>query len=135
MKFLFFSFLIVIVAHTATAQNLTVRIENIKDDHGQVAVALFNNVSDFPKKRFQGKVAPAKKGEVEVVFENLPAGDYAISILHDANNDGKMNTNFMGIPKEGYGFSNNVMGTMGPPSFEKAKFKLSGEKVVIRMRY
>ncbi|MFM7430954.1 MAG: DUF2141 domain-containing protein [Flammeovirgaceae bacterium] len=41
----------------------------------------------------------------------------------------------MGIPKEGYGFSNNVMGTMGPPSFEKAKFKLSGEKVVIRMRY
>jgi uncharacterized protein (DUF2141 family) len=80
-------------------------------------------------------MTPSKKGEVEVVFENLPAGDYAISILHDVNKDGKMNTNFMGIPKEGYGFSNNVMGTMGPPSFEKAKFKLSSEKVVIRMRY
>jgi uncharacterized protein (DUF2141 family) len=135
MKLLLFSFLIGFVDQMLMPQNLTVRIENIKDDQGQVAVALFNNASDFPKKRFQGKVTPAKKGEVEVVFENLPAGDYAISILHDANKDGKMNTNFMGIPKEGYGFSNNVMGTMGPPSFEKAKFKLSTEKVVIRMKY
>jgi uncharacterized protein (DUF2141 family) len=134
MKFPLF-IIFIFLSLQAFSQKLIVRIENIKDDQGQVAVALFNNSADFPKKRFQGKVTPAQKGEVEVVFENLPAGEYALSILHDANQDGKMNTNFIGLPKEGYGFSNNVMGAMGPPSFEKAKFKLNDQKVVVQMKY
>lgn len=134
MKFPLFA-IFISLSSQALSQKIIVRIENIKDEQGQVAVALFNNASDFLKKRYQGKVTPAKKGEVEVAFEDLRVGEYAISVLHDTNNDGQMNTNFMGLPKEGYGFSNNVMGTMGPPSFEKAKFKLSEKVVIIKMKY
>ncbi len=124
-----------LLASTLVAQKLVVKIENVKDDQGQVAVALFNNGGDFPKNRFQGKMTPAKKGEVEVIFENLPAGEYAISILHDANKNEKMDSNLLGMPKEGYGFSNNAMGTMGPPSFEKAKFTLTSNPITIKMKY
>ncbi|MBS1555461.1 MAG: DUF2141 domain-containing protein [Bacteroidetes bacterium] len=134
MKILSLFFLLALV-ETTQAQRLVVRVENIKDDKGQIGVALYNTEVDFMKKQFAGKFAPAKKEGVEVVFENLPAGEYAISIMHDSNANGKIDTNFMGIPKEGYGFSNNVMGSFGPPSFEKAKFKLTDGVSQIKLRY
>ena len=56
----------------------------------------------------------------------LPHGEYAIAIFVDANRNGKMDKNFLGIPKEQYGFSNNVMGRMAAPSFEQAKFEVTG---------
>jgi uncharacterized protein (DUF2141 family) len=134
MKILSLFFLLTMV-ESAVAQRLVVRVENIKDDKGQIGVALYNTESDFMKKQFAGKFAPAKKEGVEVVFENLPPGEYAVSIMHDSNANGKIDTNFMGIPKEGYGFSNNVMGSFGPPSFEKAKFKLADKPVTLLMKY
>ena len=73
-----------------------------------------------------------------VSFAGLASGNYAIAILHDENNDGKMNTNFLGIPKEGYGFSNNVMGTFGPPTFSKASFQYNAnliKSIVINTKY
>ncbi len=134
MKILSLFFLLALV-ETNQAQRLVVRVENIKDDTGQIGVALYNTEVDFMKKQFAGKFVPAKKEGVEVVFENLPSGEYAISIMHDSNANGKIDTNFMGIPKEGYGFSNNVMGSFGPPSFEKAKFKLTDGVSQIKLRY
>lgn len=134
MKILSLFFLLALV-ETNQAQRLVVRVENIKDDTGQIGVALYNTEVDFMKKQFAGKFVPAKKEGVEVVFENLPPGEYAISIMHDSNANGKIDTNFMGIPKEGYGFSNNVMGSFGPPSFEKAKFKLTDGVSQIKLRY
>jgi uncharacterized protein (DUF2141 family) len=128
-------FLLLVVTEGATAQRLVVRVENIKDDKGQIGVAVYNSDKGFLKKEMAGKFVPAKKGEVEVAFENLPAGDYSLSVMHDSNTNGKIDTNQVGIPKEGFGFSNNVIGTFGPPSFEKAKFKLDGQVVVIRLRY
>jgi uncharacterized protein (DUF2141 family) len=114
---------------------LQVVITHIKNEEGQVAIALYRSEKDFMKTRFQGKLIKATTGTVEVVFENLPPGEYAISILHDANENGKMDTNLIGMPKEGYGFSNNVMGLMGPPPFAKAKFPLSQKSVTITMKY
>jgi uncharacterized protein (DUF2141 family) len=73
-----------------------------------------------------------------VSFSGLPAGNYAVVILHDENDDHKMNTNFFGIPKEGCGFSNNVMGTFGPPSFSRASFSFTGNsetQITIVARY
>ena len=134
MKILSLFFLLALV-ETTQAQRLVVRVENIKDDKGQIGVALYNTEVDFMKKQFAGTFAPPKKEGVEVVFENLPAGEYAISIMHDSNANGKIDTNFMGIPKEGYGFSNNVMGSFGPPSFEKAKFKLTDKPIILMMKY
>ena len=117
-------------------QTLTVQITNIKNDEGQIAVALYNSEKDFMKTRYQGKTTKSVKGEVEVVFENIPSGSYSLSIMHDANMNEKLDSNFFGIPKEGFGFSNNAMGTFGPPSFEKAKVEVSSPKtILIALRY
>jgi uncharacterized protein (DUF2141 family) len=117
-------------------QTLTVQVANVKSDKGQIAVALYNSEKDFMKTRYQGKVTKAIKGAVEIVFENIPTGYYGLSIMHDANGNDKLDTNMLGIPKEGFGFSNNVMGTFGPPSFEKAKVEVnSNKKVSISMKY
>ncbi|MFM8912653.1 MAG: DUF2141 domain-containing protein [Flammeovirgaceae bacterium] len=132
---IFLLLFLMLVAATGAAQQLRVRVENIKDDKGQIGVAIYNSDKDFLKKEMTGKFVPAKKGEVEVVFENLPSGDYALSVMHDSNTNGKIDTNLVGIPKEGFGFSNNVIGTFGPPSFEKAKIKAGVGLVVIKLRY
>ena len=117
-------------------QNLTVQITNVKNDKGQIAVALYNSEKDFMKTMYKGKMTKAVKGQVEVVFENIPSGSYGLSIMHDANENGKMDSNLFGIPKEGFAFSNNAMGTFGPPSFEKAKVEVSSNKSVsISMKY
>jgi uncharacterized protein (DUF2141 family) len=121
---------------TLAQQTLTVQIANIKNDEGQIAVALYNSEKDFMKTRYQGKTLKAAKGEVEIIFENIPAGSYSLSVMHDANQNEKLDSNLFGIPKEGFGFSNNAMGTFGPPSFEKAKVEVrSNKSVSISMRY
>jgi uncharacterized protein (DUF2141 family) len=66
----------------------------------------------------------------------IPQGTYAIACYHDENNNGKLDTKFMGIPKEGTGASNDARGTMGPPKFKDAKFQLvSDTSVRIQMNY
>lgn len=115
---------------TSCAQsNLVVTIKNIKTTAGSVRVAVFDNEADFLKKAFQGKTVKATDNEVSVLFENLPPGEYALSVFHDENENGELDKNFIGIPKEGFAFGNNAMGAFGPPSFEKAKVNLQGEPV------
>jgi uncharacterized protein (DUF2141 family) len=71
------------------------------------------------------------------VFTDLPAGVYAVSVFHDENMNQKLDKNFVGVPKEGYGASNNPKKKMGPPSFEEAKFQLSGteQSLEIKLMY
>ncbi len=116
---------------------LSVVVKNVKDTQGQVRVGLFKDDKTFLKEAWKGEVVKAATGEVRVVFENIPAGTYAISIIHDENENGELDSNFFGIPKEGFGFSNDAMGTFGPPDFAKASFSLkAGEhQVAVSMRY
>ena len=65
-----------------------------------------------------------------IAIKDLKPGKYAFKFFHDENNDEKLNTNFMGIPKEGYGFSNNAKGKFGPPSFDKMIFDLAKSDTV-----
>lgn len=74
---------------------------------------------------------------IRVTFPSVSKGTYAIKVFHDVNADGRMDTNFFGIPKEPYGFSNDAMGLFGPPSFEQAAFTVGGrssERQTIRLR-
>ncbi len=103
---------------------LVVKVKNIKQSEGTVRVALFNSEDSFLDKAFQTKSVKANGTEVSIEFTDLPAGEYGLSVFHDANDNGELDKNFVGIPKEGFGFGNNAMGTFGPPSFEKAKVKL-----------
>ena len=69
--------------------------------------------------------------KVQVIFTNLPYGWYGISLYHDENNNGKLDKNMMGIPKEAYGFSNNAKGFLGKPDYKDVKFELnSSEKQI-----
>lgn len=109
---------------------LTIEIENVKNNKGKVLVMLSNSEKDFLKKG-EGKTLAINNNKVIAVFENVVAGEYAFSFFHDKDNNGKLNTNFIGIPTEGYGFSNNAKGFMGPPSYEKSKFTISGNTKLV----
>lgn len=118
------------------SQTMEVIVKNVDASVGNIAVALFSNEADFLKKRFAAKQVKAGKGDVHLIFENIPAGEYAISAYHDANTNGELDKNLMGIPKEGFGFSNDAMGMFGPPDFKKASFEWNGgEAVSLALRY
>lgn len=107
------------------AQNrVEVVVTSLKDTTGMILVALFSSQDSFLKKPLVGKSVKAVAGQAVIVFDHIPPGDYAASMIHDANRNGKLDTNFFGVPKEGFGFSNDAMGTLGPPSFESAKFTI-----------
>ena len=109
---------------------LKVTATDYKDRDGHLRIGLFNDSDDFPEKAIAGKVVNISGDSTTVVFEGLPSGDYAISIIHDRNRNGKLDTNLFGIPKEGFAFGNNAMGLFGPPSFDKARITLRNETVI-----
>lgn len=120
---------------------LRVRIGHLRNEKGHVLVSLFRNgegYPDEPEKAYRKGQALISNGNAVMVFHDLPAGDYAIAILHDENDDLRMNKNWLGLPTEGYGFSNNVMGMFGPPGLSKASFavKATGIQYIdIRIKY
>ena len=117
--------------------SIEVKVTEIRDEKGDIRVGLFKNEDTFLKKAIEGKVVKASKDGVTVVFENVPEGDYAVSVLHDENGNGEMDSNVVGMPKEGFAFGNNAMGTFGPPSFEKAKVSVKNGRVrqELKMKY
>ena len=92
-------------------------------NQGTVRVALFANEQAFKSSapRIQKEV-PAHIDEVWLTFENLPPGRYGISAFHDVNGNEKLDTSFLGLPKEPYGFSQNARGRFGPPNFSDISF-------------
>jgi uncharacterized protein (DUF2141 family) len=117
------------VLHANAQASLKVTVKNIKESKGSIRVGLFTNEKDFLKKAAIGKVVKATGAEVTVIFENLAAGDYGLSVIHDENENGELDSNMLGIPKEGFAFGNNAMGTFGPPDFEKAKVKIEDKAI------
>ena len=122
-----------LTATHAGAATLTIEVSDVKAAAGNLMVAVFNSPDDFLKKPANsGSVAAALAGNI-VRFQDLPEGDYAFAIYHDANGNGKMDTNLMGIPTEDYAFSNNAIGKMGPPDYTKAKFALPAAGATLRV--
>jgi len=121
----------------AQTASLEVNVNNIKSQKGSIRVGLFNSEKDFMKNAVEGKVVKASANEVTVIFENLQPGDYALSVIHDENENGKLDSNVFGIPKEGFAFGNNAMGPFGPPSYEEAKITIRDQVVrqVIKLKY
>lgn len=110
--------------------DLTVNISGLNSNNGTLLVGIYNKKENFLKKQFKGDIVKIKDKKSVVIFKNLPKGEYAISFVHDENDNKKMDTNFFGIPKEDYGCSNNARGFMGPPKYDDAKFQLSENKVI-----
>lgn len=118
---------------------LSVRVTALNNDRGRVAVALFASAEAFPdqKRALAGKLTRIENGKATVRFENVRPGVYAVAVLHDENENDEMDFNFLGMPLEGYGFSNDASAMFGPPSFEAASFKLAARDsfVPVKVRY
>jgi uncharacterized protein (DUF2141 family) len=113
------------------SNSLTLTVTNVKNEQGVVRVLLFKGESGFPDdpdKAFKSASVKISGNKAVTVFDNIPEGTYALSVFHDSQNTGKLRTNAFGIPRDGYGFSNDAMGTFGPPSFDKAAFKVTAGK-------
>jgi uncharacterized protein (DUF2141 family) len=120
----------------AQDQEIKVSINNVRDDIGTVWVALHLPAEEYMKDRYMWFKVPAQKGNVSGIFKDVPDGTYAISVMHDFNNNRELDKNAFGIPQEGFGFSNDAMGRFGPPDFKKASFEVPNQKeVIIKMRY
>ena len=125
--------------HQESQQKLAVvqlSIIGLDNDIGDVKAGLFDSAESFDgksKKKFAGAIIKIENKKAQYVFSNVPYGDYAIKFFHDEDGDDNVDTNFLGIPTEDYGFSNNAKGLFGPPSFEKAKFVVSSDTVKVQI--
>lgn len=131
------------ISVSAFAQNpssVHVFIDGLRSSQGKVSFALHNRADSFPSRPLNAlarKHSPITEGKSEARFEGIAPGEYAIAVYHDENNNNTLDSNFIGIPKEGVGASNNARGRMGPPTFEDAKFQLNGQalQLNIKIRY
>lgn len=117
--------------------NLTVNIKGLKSNKGQCKLWLWHSADGFPtdeKKAVKSVEMPIAGLASQYVFENLPAGDYAVTAIHDQNGNHRFDTNFFGIAKEAFGCTNNVRGGLsGPPKFEPAKIIVPKNGLTVAM--
>lgn len=106
--------------------DITVKFPNLTEEKGTVFAQLF----DENQKVYTGKTVEVRANFVQITFHQVPAGKYAVRAFHDIDNDGEMNANWMGIPTEPYGFSNNARGKFGPPSFSAQLFEVKRNTII-----
>ena len=100
-------------------------------------VALWDQPKGYPSKQdraLRNGAGRISKGKAVVSFKGLPHGTYAAFAFHDEDGNGRIKTNWIGMPKEGVGASNNARGRMGPPSFKQASFELASDRSAIRIK-
>ncbi len=128
-------------AQSSSCPGIHVKVLNIKNSTGTIDCALFDSPDGFPNEVLFSAtnvmVIKVRKTEARCDFEDIPPGTYAITIIHDENMNGKLDTNWLGIPKEGYGFSNDVKPLLGAPPFSAASFRYDGGTLdlTIRLHY
>jgi len=120
----------------STPTTLQLSITGANSDAGSIRVLIFSEPSGFPDQVSNSvrsmSIAP-KSGKASFKLTDLPVGTYAIGVIHDEDNNGKLSTNAVGYPIEKFGFSNNPKVYFGPPSFEKAAFVLGKSPVSVEI--
>lgn len=125
-KFLVFAVSLFTVLTVIAQAEITVKIEQVKNDQGDVYINLYASEDGFPNewsKAFRQEKLKATKGDLQCTFKDLPFGFYAISVGHDENENGELDSNFIGFPKEPVGASNQT--SLGKPNFKRSKFEVS----------
>ena len=122
---------------SATVDNIIhVDISGLRSDKGQVLCALFSSAEAFPTKADKAVARlTARIADHQAVcdFTGVAAGTYAVSVVHDENSNGKLDRNFIGMPREGVGASNDAKGHMGPPKFSAASFQYKGGRLDLKI--
>ena len=131
------SFLFLITNLKAGDDSLKVEITNVNNFEGNVVIALYQQEGNFPHrpfKKFDVDKGALKNGRLEYLIPQILPGVYAIALLDDKNENRKMDKTWLGLPKEGYGFSNNAKPSLtGAPSFEKCTFSIGEDEVVLKI--
>ena len=119
MRTILFLSMMLMVSLAGAQNKLTVVVDGIEKSNGKVLVAVYDSTRFMREALYYGK-AKVENGaeEVTVVIENIASGQYAVSVFHDENDNGKLDAGTFGIPSEKYGFSNNAKGNMGLPVFQ-----------------
>lgn len=124
-----------------TGATLTLQVTGLRNDTGQVLVRLYVGGKGFPGSPssdvLRSARVPVRQRFSALTWEGLPPRRYAVSVCHDEDKDNACDTNFLGIPKEGVGASNNPKPRLGAPSFDAAAFDLpaSGGSLIVTVRY
>jgi uncharacterized protein (DUF2141 family) len=135
-----FSILPFLSLGAAAQGKIVADISNFENTKGTCRACLFDNAASFTGERgapYRCVEVPVANKKVQAVFDNVPAGTYALFVLHDANNNKKMDKNFVGIPKEGYGASRNKLPFAAAPTFGDNKFAVQNNSAVrlsVRLR-
>jgi uncharacterized protein (DUF2141 family) len=123
----------VALAQSSSCPGIHVKILNIRNSTGTVDCALFDSPVGFPIEVLRSAtnvmVIKVRHTQARCDFEDIPPGTYALAVIHDENSNGKLDTNWLGIPTEGYGFSNDAKGLLGAPSFSAASFAYDGRNL------
>ena len=141
MKFLVLSILFVFIAQDGWAQSLTVQFHQIRNNEGELSVSLYNDertwlVEDNCYREIVIPKYNAQNSSIRVIIDSIPPGVYAIALLDDEDNNGKMRHNFIGLPKEGFGFSNNVKPFLKRPKFKECAFEFKNDTIIyIALQY
>ena len=123
---------LIILNHSSTSYDLTINVKGFPSSKGEAYIAIYRATDDFPVfgKQYKGKTTTISGNVSQVVFSGIPSGSYAVAVYHDKNNNNVLDKNYLGIPTESYGFSNNVRRTFSAPSFEEASFKVGANKTI-----
>jgi uncharacterized protein (DUF2141 family) len=124
-------------SQTPATNTIHVEIDGLRNDKGKVVCSLYSSADGFPKEADKAKShVSASITDKRAVCEFMgiaPNATYAISVFHDENSNGKLDTNFMGIPREGVGASNGAKGHFGPPKFDAAAFRFQGGRLDLKI--
>ena len=116
-----------------------VKITNLKKIKGRLNIGWYKEAITFTendKTIYREKIEVNDQTEISVLFKNIPKGKYAIAVFLDENNNHKLDKNFLGIPKEKYGFSNNIIPTFRAATFEESSFELKQPEteIIIKLK-
>lgn len=115
-----------------------VDILGIHNSTGTVACALFESPAGFPIEYLNYAtnimVIKVRKTQARCDFMDIPPGTYSLAVIHDENMNGKLDTNWLGVPTEGYGFSNDATSLLGAPSFAAASFRYEGQNLELQLK-
>jgi uncharacterized protein (DUF2141 family) len=111
---------------------LVINVSGMENTNGKLNVALYNNSDNFnnPELVYKELFLTLPGQSMTVIFDSIPVGTYAFALFHDENDNQVLDQNFLNIPQEGFAFSNNSMGTFGPPSYNQAKFNIPKNSTV-----
>lgn len=121
---------------TPPAGGVSIKIKGIEGNKGQLALLIFNGATGFPSdhtKAIKQAMVPITGSTVVYTFADLPAGTYAVTVMHDENKNNTLDTNMFGIPEEGIGVSNDALSMFGPPAFKECSFSHSGNTTGIEI--